>query len=222
MVILVFCLIYKTKETFPDRHFIHKNASHKCDGYRLGDIVRLWNDLKYQSRSGEYLNSIPRCYPHSIGDGYLRENTAKKPNNLPVLFKIIDKRIKGITGPDKNTVVVHLRIGDVIGRPEFILDPKIFAQIIDTHPSIQKKKYVLVYNNHYVLNKNQIKLNMDYLNKIRDVLRKRKIAFVEYSDRSPDDDFLFMCKSHYFIGSGGGFSTLIKKYIKSRGGDVVD
>ena len=47
-------------------------------GYRLGDIIKYWNNLKHQKTNFEYINSIKYKYPNSIGDIYLKKNVNKK------------------------------------------------------------------------------------------------------------------------------------------------
>ena len=44
----------------------------------LGDIVKYWNNMKYQKTQCEYSNSIPTRYPNSIGHKYLKRNNTEK------------------------------------------------------------------------------------------------------------------------------------------------
>jgi len=54
------------------------NNDKQWEGYRLGDIVKYWNNMKYQKESWEYSNSIPTRYPNSIGHKYLKRNNTEK------------------------------------------------------------------------------------------------------------------------------------------------
>ena len=41
-----------------------------------------------------------------------------------------------------------------------------------------------------------------------------------FEKENPDDDFAIMCKSKYFLPSGGGFSNLIKQFVEKKGGVI--
>ena len=191
-------------------------------GYRLGDIIKYWNNLKYQKGNFEYINSIKYKYPNSIGDIYLKKNISKKKNNFDLLFKIIDDKNKNIK---KKEISIHLRIGDVLNldkNKNLIYSSKYVTKVTDIEkiiPFLKNKKVNIFYGSHYNLKKD---ISEKYLNEIRTLLNKNNIKIIENNSGNPDYDLLNMCNSKIFIQSGGGFSNIIAKYIKSRGGKVIN
>ena len=205
-------------------HFI--DNTDKWKQYRLGDIYKGWNNLELQKHPFEYYDSIPKKYPNSIGAEYVLENKERKPN-LPLLKKIVNKRLKNLESQSNNVIVLHLRIGDVITGYDSANDKfkyrenyAIRYEVLKKNINIFKNKTVYIfYGNH------QIDINLDYsnkyLDKIRELFNKNNIKFIEKSNGNPDEDFLFMCNSKTFVKSGGGFSNLISEIVKSKNNNVI-
>lgn len=192
-------------------------------GYRLGDIIKYWNNLKHQKTNFEYINSIKYKYPNSIGDIYLKKNVNKKKKNFDLLFRIIDEKI---INKKPNEISMHLRIGDVLNfdkNKNLIYLNEYVTRVTEIEKIIpllkNKKKINIFYGSHYNLKKD---ISEKYLNEIRTLLNKNNIKIIENNSGNPDYDLLNMCNSKIFIQSGGGFSNIIAKYIKSRGGKVIN
>ena len=58
------------------------------------------------------------------------------------------------------------------------------------------------------------------MEKIKNIASKNKIDYEFKNNNNPDIDFIYMCNSKIFIKSGGGFSNIIGKIVKYRGGIV--
>ena len=75
-ILLIFLIIFiilslkyiKNKEKF-------LNNNQEWNKYRLSDIVKYWNDIRYENNKYDYINSIKSKYKNSIGDIYLKKNT---------------------------------------------------------------------------------------------------------------------------------------------------
>ena len=118
-------------------------------GYRLGDIIKYWNNLKHQKTNFEYINSIKYKYPNSIGDIYLKKNVNKKKKNFDLLFRIIDEKI---INKKPNEISMHLRIGDVLNFDknknliylnEYVTRVTEIEKIIPLLKNKKKNKYIL-------------------------------------------------------------------------------
>lgn len=202
--------------------------------YRLGDIIKGWfievNKLHYHEKT-------LKKWPTSIGSKYISRTSSKKvkkkKNNFRIVRDIIKQKIKkeNFPTPDKNEIILHLRLGDVIRsydkktkkftvKDNFEYVTKLnklekCLQKLDAH-----KKILIVYGTH---KKNiQIEANKIYLQSIKNVLRSNNFTFQERFSGNPDEDFVFMCKATTFIKSGGGFSKLIADMVKKNNGKVID
>ena len=118
-----------------------------------------------------------------------------------------------------------MRIGDVLyldKNKNLIYSSKYVTKVTDIEkiiPFFKNKKVNIFYGSHYNLKKD---ISEKYLNEIRSLLNKNDIKFIENNSGNPDSDLLNMCNSNIFIQSGGGFSNIIAKYIRSRGGKVIN
>lgn len=196
--------------------------------YRLGDIFKYWNNLKYQKYNFEYINSIKHKYKNSIGDLYLKRNKSRK-KNYELIKNIVNEKSKNYKNlPKSNEVILHLRIGDSIkdfknGRFIYNKNYATRLEYIDKIiPFLKNKKIILIYGSHNTESQNKINLNQIYIKKLKDKLKKNKIIFEDKFTGNPDDDFIYMCNSKTFIKSGGGFSQLISQIVKRKGGKVIN
>lgn len=196
------------------------NNVNKWLGYRLGDIVKYWNNEKYQKHSWEYINSIPNKYPNSIGHKYLKRNKVKK-QNLTLLFKIIDEEIRNKQIP-KSNISLHLRLGDVMSKnskyQSYVTNIKDLENKIKM---FKNKKINVFYGAHYEQKQKGLNNNEKYLEEVKKILQKYNIKYLIKSSGDPDFDFLSMCNSDIFIKSGGGYSNIISLYIKFKKKTVI-
>lgn len=229
-ILLIFLIIFiilslkyiKNKEKF-------LNNNQEWNKYRLSDIVKYWNDIRYENNKYDYINSIKSKYKNSIGDIYLKKNTKKKKNNYSLLKNILDEKSKFTRLPDKNDIILHLRIGDSLKdyiNGNFIYN-KNYATRIEKieklHHLISNKRVIIIYGQHQDYSNMKLKkINDIYLEKIRDIFRKNNINFKERLSGNPDEDFIYMSNAKIFIKSGGGYSNLISKMVEMNKNQVID
>ena len=97
----------------------HVASAHIDDHYRLGDLVihKKWRDEQVYGAAYHQ-----RTYPTSIASEYLRLAPNDDKTHLGVLADIVKRRrVTGLPAspttsclPDAATLVVHLRLGDVV------------------------------------------------------------------------------------------------------------
>lgn len=190
------------------------------DNYRLGDIIKGWMFPRPEDKG--YLNDVSKKWANSIADKYMKQVGYPQSfrNNdmdtLQDLFTSMDYET-----PDTNTVVIHVRIGDIASpktawsvhiknRVRDIPYYKRMLTLIKRHPDIRKVR--IIAGAHKNMNQTE---SSKMLN---DVMR----VFSDYDTQvvlthNPDKDFYYMCHSKYFVKSGGGFSNLIEKYVRENG-----
>ena len=77
--------------------------------YRLGDMVI------YKQGKRFLLKRIYKYYyPDSIANEYLQKVDHNKLPDYDLLYDIVEKRSQNIPKPSEKTLIIHLRIGDVI------------------------------------------------------------------------------------------------------------
>jgi len=190
--------------------------------YRLGDIIKgyCFNNKEYK-----YLDNIEKKNPNSIGGLYIKEtkklkNIEERKNNFKILNKIIEKKCKNMILPNKDDIVIHLRIGDIISSEKlkysYILHFSELKKLLTNNDS----KVILVYGSH--IKNIDMNKNNEYLENVRKILKQKNINFEENNSDNPDNDFIFMSKSKKFIKSGGGFSKLIANIVKQGGGEILN
>ena len=202
--------------------------------YRLGDIIKGWF---IEVQKLHYHQQTIKKWPSSIGSMYiLRTNSnkvKKKKNNYRILQEIIEGKIKkdDFPIPNKNNIVLHLRLGDVIRsynkktklfgvKDNFEYVTKLHKLEKCLNELDSKKKIILVYGSHK--RDIQSEPNHIYLEKVKNLLKSKNFAIREKFSGNPDKDFVFMCKARIFIKSGGGFSSLIAHMVKKNNGTVID
>ena len=192
--------------------------------YRYGDTIyhkgNEWNIcVKNIVRKDKFKNTILRQYfdkcPH--------KNLRRPPPFIQtknILNEIVNRMIennKDIKLPDKNEIVIHLRLGDTCGWPKG--KKKNYFQIIDkllNKFEINKISFVTAFHYDGSLNdttfsdksfeKNKLFLK-EFLGKFFDKYKNINIDIV--SNKNVDHDFIYMLKSQYFISDFKGFSKLI-------------
>ena len=222
LILLLLLFLKNRKETF----LINEE---KWLDYRLGDIITGYFREKKQFY---YLKKIDKNLPNSIGSVYIKKtNNLEKNlqyNNFNILKDIINKKKHLIDLPKKDDLVIHLRIGDIIrGSKNNIKFKNNFwygtdiSKLDNTLNEIKKNikfnKVYLVYGSH---DKDiSLHLNNKYLDNVKKILKKNNIIPI-LRNTNPDDDFIFMSQSKYFVRSGGGFSNIISELVKKNKGIV--
>lgn len=236
LIAILILLNYNINENMVNENLINQDI---WLNYRLGDIITGQCYKKPYER--DYFNSIGILFPNSIAAEY-NEKTKylkdKRFGNINILNDIIKNKTDKFDIPDKNSVVIHLRIGDSLldyKNGKFIYNERkrfksgtyaikieSFQTIID---NIKKKftnfnnKIILVFGSHKTQNK---KLNNIYLKQIENILKKNNIKVQKRFTGNPDKDFIFMSNSKYFVKSNGIYSDLVSKIVEKNGGVIID
>ena len=97
LTVLITEIIHRTEE-------YHTNLFHGWSGYRLGDCVIRFHNIKPKNT----IDYHKKNFPNSIATQYM--NKTKKREDYDVLYKIV-KTYKNTT--PKDIIIIHLRLGDV-------------------------------------------------------------------------------------------------------------
>ena len=189
--------------------------------YRLGDIIK---GEKWRRSLGDYHK---KCFPNSIAVEYMRRT------DYSYDYKVLGDIIGGIPlYPSKNTLIIHLRCGDVLEKSPYSVSEHLNSElrykngIYYVKPRsyynriLQNIKKYDITNVEIITgfhNSKKYPKSIVYINAIKymfDFKYKTRII----SGRSPDYDFAYMSHSKYFVKSGGGFSRLIGKMVERNNG----
>ena len=202
--------------------------------YRLGDMICHQN--RWSEDGEEYHFNM---FPDSIATEYMKKSKTQK--NYKILANIIRER-SNLTDdlPKNNELVIHLRLGDTIEQ-----NPNSLIQILTSYTymksfststnytcpirNIQEKidklnnydikKIILVSASHLDI---PTPKSSHYINVLKKYLEKKGYNVELRLGKTPDEDFIFMSNSKYFIPSCGGYYThLVKTIVKIMGGKVV-
>ena len=185
------------------------------------DWTSIWADPHDKTKS--YIQQIHKNFPKSFAAKYV------SMIGFPHDYKIEDfSTIRKIFStfhykkPTKNTLVIHLRLGDVLApyyKNEYAYGFEYYQDLLQR---IKKNKHIPhidivtgLHTNTYVKPSNKM------LQRIMD-LYKTVYPVSLILTKNPDKDFYYMCHSKYFASSGGGFSRLISNYVKKHKGKVYD
>ena len=195
--------------------------------YRLGDVLK---SKKYRKGfKGKFLHYM--LYPNSIAVNYMK--LTDEDYNYDIISKLVTY-YKNKDKPSKETLIIHIRAGDVIEQSDYTVD----EHLSEALPYTNKIHYVkpLSYfkdNLKHFKGINEIVLisggchcndftkSKDYVAKLSNYLTKQEYKVTTRFNGNPDDDFVYMCNSTNFISSGGGFSFAIKNTIKYLNSDAT-
>ena len=207
----------------------HGTVPGSMGAYRLGDVVR---SKRWRGELSKYYKDN---YPKSIATEYMRKTD--EDYKLDVLTSIIKSRTDEKHLSYQNSIIVHLRTGDVVDKSEYSVDQllsgerawngRFYVKPLSYYVNIVRKlkqscpqchNITILTGFHYK------KLNTDksvqYINRIQNFFENNEYTVVVRKDGDPDDDFLIMCNSKYFVKGGGGFSDIISKIVQERGKQV--
>lgn len=203
-------------------------------GYRLGDMIK-----SKDMRSGDGGKQFHlESYPESIASEYMRRTDDE--SNIEILEKIVIERTQGPDLiPASNSLILHLRIGDVIDQtPHMVKDflaryilysnginyvkplsyyESVYQKTISINPDISN---VIILGGYHKVLKRKTK-SQKYVEKIQQFFESKNMSVSLRINMDADDDFVFMSNASYFTPSGGGFSELIKKIVLKRNKIVV-
>lgn len=196
--------------------------------YRLSDLVN--GQIKKRYDRDPLHNPCPLyvCahWPESLGCLYKQKNTSN--NNVKLLYELINETCK--RDINNHTMVVHLRLGDVLDLPYYINAGCVRSGCFWVKP-LQYYKYVSIpksiKNVHLIGNPNYRRVafssnnSYNYVKAVIGIFRNRKFNVTFSSHNNADDDLKQMVCAAYFLKSGGGFSILASKLVKLQGGRLI-
>ena len=174
--------------------------------------------------------------PNSIAADYIRRTN--KNNDYDELMDILNERMQKNESsqiPNDNELVVHLRTGDVIDHSKksvtemlsrytkyvngksYVKPMSYYKQVMKFAASKNLTKVTLVTGFHET---KSVRKSLDYVNRVQEAFEENDFQTSIRLNENPDEDFIFMCNSRYFVQSGGGFSKIIAELIKMKNGTV--
>ena len=208
---------------------LRAKETHNWEMYRLGDMFKT---ERLRSMMDGYQRHIEN-FPDSIAVEYMN----KLGENYQLLLQIVNERTNKHPEliPNNHTLVIHLRTGDVIDLSNHTVDEFLkFKNLTNHHYTRPLSFYDNMFNDIKTQN-----ITFDHVMVItgfhRNIDHKKSISYIDYIikhiermgynvtlriNQNPDDDFITMCNSKYFIISGGGFSRMTANIVRLKGGKV--
>jgi len=200
------------------------------DGYRLGDMTNYAAAVRMAPRGEQYHY---KKFPDSLASQYMR--LTKKPYQYDIMRGLIQKYIrKNNIKIDKDSIVIHLRIGDVINKsasvheilshqvrtklsmtliPFRVTAPFNYVpplkKIIGMIPKSGIKNIILMGGSLYDIDTTK---SSHYISAIKLFLEDKGYNVKLRLGGDPDEDFVYACMSPHFVSpSGGRYASLITK-----------
>lgn len=229
-ILIILFFVFIISQLFVIYENNKKNENHF---YRLGDMFKIEKGKysRYNKETG--LNYHRKHFPNSIATEYML--ATNKSGDYEQLIKIINNRKPTIKLD--NYLTIHLRIGDVIdyskknlnemlhkytlyyNKVNYVKPFDYYEKIINKIKKYDIKNVMLIGGFHREGNHQK---SIDYVNYIQKYFISKGFNCSKRIDNDPDDDFLIMCNSKFFVPSGGGFSNIIKVIVNKKGGTVIE
>lgn len=211
--------------------------------YRLGDMVMSKNHQGYK----DGYSTHKKYFPNSIATQYLDLVMKLEPknriNNLDVLDQIIKNGFQQYENKDDSCIVVHCRTGDVIDGEkkysvsDFLAKPrswtrstngrvyvkplKYYKKILDKIKNIPNHPSKLIFITGFHT-EHPPRKSTAYVKEVAEYFKSHGFQTVTWIGGPPDEDFVFMSTSKYFVPSGGHFSEVIANMVRYYKGTVID
>jgi hypothetical protein len=234
-VILVFILFIVTgliplrKEKKKKRKLskkFEKLYNKQWDYYRIGDVFKWGKGLNYKS-----IKYHEEQFPDSIAAEYLTKIKDNERNDINLLKNILDNRPKLKNLPEKNSFVLHMRVGDVFCTRNMMSSRMGVKNMINHYTKKDNPDWwynILAFMNEKNIDKLYIIVGshssecllessdfiMDRVNMFK---KNDKYVFLRIGN-SPDEDILWAQHAKNFATTGGGYGRLIGKCVKKNGG----
>ena len=216
--------------TFNQNVTFRQNETHNWEMYRLGDMF--WSEDRRSRKNGYQRHT--NNFPESIAVEYMNKQSA----NYELMIQIVNERTSNHSEliPNNHTVVIHLRTGDIIDlNDEHTVDDFLkFRNATKKNYTRPLSFYDDIFNDIKTQN-----ITFDHVMIItvfyKQIDHKKSISYIEHTvkhiermgynvtlrvNQNPDDDFITMCNSKYFIQSAGGFSGMTANMVRLKGGKV--
>eukprot|EP01084_Bolivina_argentea_P003661 6884_1 len=192
--------------------------------YRLGDMIQ---DAHWRNEMSGYKYHKAN-FPDSIAVQYMEQIQSGKDMDLKLLLQIISTRKQ--LYPLNNTLVVHLRTGDVLDVPcsyrtgqntmNLIYDPISVFDGLKSKLIFHNLSNVVLVTGFHIQGNHTNSLN--YIIKIKKWFQQNNFSVSFRINENVDNDFVFMCNSQFFIQAAGKFSNTIARVIRIRKGIVFN
>lgn len=209
VLVLLFLVLFTTS------YFTLYNGD-KWNSYRIGDVFKFdKNNIHYNEYYPNNINYHKERFPDSIASEYMKRNMSSNGNNLELLKQIIDEKSTEIYISD-NTLVLHMRVGDVMCS--FL---PIFKEPYNKQNNVEWWDNVVQYIQTHKINKvviiagthvdTCIRESDDYIKNRSQFLKNVTGVEIEYQiGKSPDDDIIYCRNAKHVISTGGGFGDILK------------
>lgn len=212
---------------------INRIYSDSKQSYALGDAVKGKN-------TRDNVLYTPKKYKYSIAAEYMNKNKDKDYKfNIDLLNNIVKKRTKIRHNLYGNYINVHLRTGDVIdinindllkkelkykSGYNYVKPLSYYNKVIKylKKNNINNKNVLIISGSHKKLSDDMKNNSKKYIEEIKKLFEKNGYHVTTRLNEDPDEDFIIMSNSKYFVQSGGGYSRLIGKIIKYNDNTVIN
>ncbi len=219
--------VKRVKEIYSKHRVMYK--SHLEDFmYRLGDTVAgVYTGISEADAVHARAYHMNK-YPESLAAKYcLRTEINNDIDTLTVVVKEFIKEHK-CTVPGDNSVVVHLRLGDVLEKSTFTVDEhtrdyldftngvnyikpfSYFHEALNTTSPTQS--VILLFGTplgNIVTGNETVTKSMEYVLKLQSFIETMNFTCSIHKSASPDEDFVFGVSATQLITTGGNFSRLM-------------
>lgn len=181
-------------------------------------------------------------FPGSIATEYLHRTIV--PDDFDTLARIVRDR-SNVALPRSDTIVVHLRLGDVVLAPaselwetveligpvdgtKYYVKPRsYYERILPLLPSNVSTVVLVGFALHDL--KGTIfsgkrdpheTRSAEYRQLVQAWFESKGFIVKNREDQTPDDDLVFMSNAEFYVYSGGGFSRIVGECVKRLGGKV--
>ena len=180
--------------------------------YRLGDLLR-----GYFSKANA-TEVFCSHWPNTIGCEYAKHQ--RKDSD----YELLTTLVRGGETPPNDSLVVHLRLGDVLDWPLYAKNYGCattagcrwvvpLAQYLKSleHLCIPKpvRTVYIVGNPNYRTENRNGSMSKSYMTSVVEFFRKRNYTTLTRSNSSADDDLRFMRNAHYFLPGRGRFAGIL-------------
>lgn len=230
--------LYKAAEKLIDKIvlLVEEDSDGGKRHYRFGDVVyhcgAYWEEsTDFILNNNRFVGSILREYientPH---------NNKKKLKNLhyiKLLSEIVQNKVKQnlFKVPDKNELVIHLRLGDYVEKGTFLKKDyvKLIKHELSKNDAINKITICTAFHygnnitqNAWIYTDDKHQQNISRLKTLLvKLLTSIRLPFHIKSSANPDDDFVYMVEAKNFIKDVGRFSGLIQEIRDYRNSELL-
>jgi len=184
----------------------------KFDQYRLADcILYPFND--HAPDLEECARYHYERWPDSLAGMYSLANGFQKKKNLRLLGEIIQQKYPSVS---YDTTAMHLRIGDALTPGQLALHRKSKGVYTPVSHYLSKSRVdndssdiTLVFGCHNRISLAMFKESEAYLSKAYSGLQALTSKPIKIRTTNPDDDFVFLVFSRYYVPSKSGWVRLI-------------